>query len=118
MKAVALDNATPESWREVLTGLISSGLLVSTLREAPSSFEPDTPGKDSYRHRESGASEVLLASSRLLSLVHAGRPAFEELLSRLEPVDMVLVEGFASEASLIRLDLAALGVEETLRRIK
>jgi molybdopterin-guanine dinucleotide biosynthesis protein MobB len=118
MKAIALDHATPESWRAVLAGLTSSGLKVSTLREASSGFEPDIPGKDSYRHRESGASEVLLASSRLLSLIHAGRPSFNELLVRLETVDVVLIDGFSTESDLIRLDLAALGVEETLRRLK
>jgi molybdopterin-guanine dinucleotide biosynthesis protein B len=118
MKAVALDRATPESWRELLVGLTAAGLSVSTLRQAPSGFEPDIPGKDTYRHREAGASEVLLASSRLLSLIHAGGPAFAQLLERLEPVDLVLVEGFDAEPNLPRLDLSTLGAAEALRRLR
>jgi molybdopterin-guanine dinucleotide biosynthesis protein B len=81
--------------------LISRGLSVSTLKRAHHAFEIDKPGKDSFRHREAGASEVLIASSRRVALVQELRdspePALADLLRRLSPVDLVIVEGFKSE---------------------
>jgi molybdopterin-guanine dinucleotide biosynthesis protein B len=77
------------------------GLSVSTLKRAHHAFEIDQPGKDSFRHREAGASEVLIASSRRFALVHELRdepePSLAALLRRLSPVDLVLVEGFKNE---------------------
>jgi molybdopterin-guanine dinucleotide biosynthesis protein B len=81
--------------------LISRGLSVSTLKRAHHAFEIDKPGKDSFRHREAGAHEVLIASSRRVALVQELRdspePALADLLRRLSPVDLVIVEGFKSE---------------------
>jgi molybdopterin-guanine dinucleotide biosynthesis protein B len=61
----------------------------------------DQPGKDSYRHRHAGCSEVLVSSSRRWALVHelrgAPEPGFAELLERLSPCDLVLIEGFKRE---------------------
>ena len=74
------------------------GLTVSTVKHAHHSFDVDQPGKDSHRHRTAGASEVLLASGNRWALMHelrgAAEPPLEALLSRLSPVDLVLIEGY------------------------
>lgn len=77
--------------------LIARGLTVSTLKHAHHGFDLDQPGKDSFRHREAGAHEVLVASARRWALLHENAdamPDFAALLARLSPVDLVLVEGF------------------------
>jgi molybdopterin-guanine dinucleotide biosynthesis adapter protein len=78
------------------------GLTVSTLKHAHHAFEVDKPGKDSFAHREAGANEVLIASSRRWALIHELRnepePALPALLTRLAPVDIVIVEGFKNYA--------------------
>src|SRR5919112_5641695 len=78
------------------------GLTVSTLKHAHHAFEIDRPGKDSFVHREAGASEVLVASARRWALVHELReeaePRLADLLRRLSRVDLVIVEGFKTEA--------------------
>jgi molybdopterin-guanine dinucleotide biosynthesis adapter protein len=86
----------------LLTALIpllkGQGLLVSTIKHAHHAFDIDQPGKDSWRHREAGASEVMVASARRWALMHelrdAPEPTLEELVARMRPVDLVLVEGF------------------------
>ena len=74
------------------------GFSVSTVKHAHHSFDVDHPGKDSYRHRVAGAREVLLASRNRFALMHelAGEeePTLTELLAKLAPVDLVLVEGY------------------------
>ena len=61
----------------------------------------DVPGKDSWVHRQSGASEVLVSSTRRWALMHelrgAPEPRLQELLAKMAPVDLVLVEGFKRE---------------------
>lgn len=78
------------------------GLTVSTLKHAHHAFDVDQPGKDSYLHREAGASEVLVASARRFALMHELRgdeePSLAQLLRRLTPVDLVLVEGYKRDA--------------------
>ena len=81
----------------VLPLLRASGLSVSTIKHAHHGFDMDQPGKDSHRHRLAGAHEVLIASSRRWALLHesAGpEPNLPDLLTHLEQVDLVLVEGF------------------------
>jgi molybdopterin-guanine dinucleotide biosynthesis protein B len=88
----------------LIAGLVpllnQAGLAVSTIKHAHHGFDLDRPGKDSHRHREAGAREVLVASGRRWALLHELReepePALPQLLARLEPVDLVLVEGFKS----------------------
>ena len=74
------------------------GLTVSTIKHAHHGFDVDREGTDSFRHRESGATEVLLSSRKRWALMHENRGVEEleldELLTRLSPVDLVLVEGF------------------------
>ena len=84
----------------LVTEITSRGFSVSTLKHAHHRFDVDQPGKDSYRHREAGAKEVLLASGQRWALMHemrgAEEPALDDLLNKLSPVDVVLVEGFKS----------------------
>ena len=73
------------------------GLSVSTVKHAHHGFDMDRPGKDTYRHREAGAREVLVATGKRWALLHeveGDEPPLPELLTRLSPVDLVLVEGF------------------------
>lgn len=74
------------------------GLIVSTIKHAHHAFDVDQPGKDSFRHRMAGAQEVLLSSDTRWALMHELRGAEEaplsDLLARLSPADLVLVEGF------------------------
>jgi len=77
-------------------------LRVSTIKHAHHAFDIDVPGKDSYRHREAGAGEVLVASRQRWALMHELRgedePRLEALLAQLSPCDLVLVEGFKRDA--------------------
>ena len=77
---------------------VARGLRVSTIKHAHHTFDVDHEGKDSHRHRVAGASEVLLSSRNRWALMHELRqddePTLEELLARLSPVDLVLVEGY------------------------
>ena len=74
------------------------GLRVSLIKHAHHTFDVDHPGKDSYRHRQAGAAEVLVTSSRRWVLMHelrgAAEPSFEEQVKRLSPCDLLIVEGF------------------------
>jgi molybdopterin-guanine dinucleotide biosynthesis protein B len=71
------------------------------IKHAHHAFDVDVPGKDSWRHREAGAAEVLVASSNRWALMHelrgAAEPRLPELLSKLSAVDLVVVEGFTRE---------------------
>jgi molybdopterin-guanine dinucleotide biosynthesis adapter protein len=82
----------------LLPELVSRGLTVSTVKHAHHAFDIDQPGKDSWRHRQAGAREVMIASNRRWALMHELRdepePTLDELLRRLSPVDLVLVEGY------------------------
>lgn len=82
----------------LLRELIGRGLKVSTIKHAHHNLDVDRPGKDSFRHREAGASEVVLLSSNRWTLMHELRggpePTPEDLIDRMAPVDLVLVEGF------------------------
>lgn len=88
--------------RAVIAHLVAEGLRVSTIKHAHHDFDIDQPGKDSWEHRQAGATEVLIASGRRFALMHelrgAPEPDLEALLGRLGPADLVLVEGFKREA--------------------
>jgi molybdopterin-guanine dinucleotide biosynthesis adapter protein len=84
---------------EQLIPLLSArGLKVSLIKHAHHAFDVDTPGKDSYRHRHAGCSEVLVTSSRRWVLMHelrgAAEPDLNQQLMHLSPCDLVLIEGF------------------------
>ncbi len=85
----------------VIPHLLGKGVRVSVIKHAHHSFDVDVPGKDSWVHRQSGASEVLVSSGKRWALMHELRGAPErrlpELLKKMSPVDLVIVEGFKSE---------------------
>jgi molybdopterin-guanine dinucleotide biosynthesis protein B len=78
--------------------LTAAGYRVSTVKHAHHEVDLDQPGKDTWRHREAGASEVVLATARRWAVIHELRgepePPLGDLLARMSPVDLVLVEGF------------------------
>ena len=85
----------------LVTEITGRGFTVSTVKHAHHSFDVDHEGRDSYRHRAAGAREVLLSSGQRWALMHELRGAPEvpltELLEKLSPVDLVLIEGFKAE---------------------
>lgn len=87
---------------KVIPVLVGRGLKVATIKHAHHDFDIDRPGKDSWLHRQAGASEVVVASSRRWALVHELRddpePPLAELLAKLGPADLVLIEGFKRHA--------------------
>jgi molybdopterin-guanine dinucleotide biosynthesis protein B len=94
--------------------LVARGLAVSTLKHAHHGFDIDYPGKDSHSHRMAGATEVMVGSAARFALVHelrgAAEPTLKDLLARMSPVDLVVVEGYKA-ASIPKLEVyrAAVG---------
>ena len=82
--------------------IIGRGYTVSTLKHAHHTFDVDHPGKDSHRHRIAGASQVLLASTERWALMNEHRgtqePSLPELLAKLDPVDLILIEGWKRDS--------------------
>ena len=82
----------------LLPELRRRGLTVSTIKHAHHGFDLDHSGKDSFRHREAGAKEVMLVADARWALMHeigdASKPPLEDLVRRMAPVDFVLIEGF------------------------
>jgi molybdopterin-guanine dinucleotide biosynthesis protein B len=80
---------------------VQRGLKVSLIKHAHHTFDVDQPGKDSFRHRHAGCTEVLVTSSRRWALMHelrgAPEPTLKEQIERLSPCDLLLVEGFKHE---------------------
>jgi molybdopterin-guanine dinucleotide biosynthesis protein B len=85
----------------IIPHFLKEGLRVSVIKHAHHSFDVDVPGKDSWVHRQSGAVEVLVSSGQRWALMHelrgAAEPRLPELLKKMSPVDLVVVEGFKSE---------------------
>ena len=82
----------------LIPDIITRGLTVSTVKHAHHAFDVDQPGKDSHTHRLAGATEVLVASQRRFALIHELRqesePRLPDLLAKLAPVDLVIIEGY------------------------
>lgn len=85
----------------VIPYLLGRGLRVSVIKHAHHDFDVDVPGKDSWVHRQSGATEVLVSSTRRWAMMHelrgASEPQLPELLGKMARVDLVVVEGFKRE---------------------
>ena len=96
---------------------VKRGLRVSLLKHAHHTFDVDQPGKDSYRHRHAGCQEVLISSSRRWALLHelrgAPEPGLAELIERVSPCDLLLVEGFKRE-NVPKLEVYRASVGEAL----
>jgi len=86
----------------VIPHLRRHGLSVSVIKHAHHKFDVDVPGKDSWRHREAGAEEVLVSSGNRWALMHELRgerePHLPELLQKLSRVDLVIIEGYKTES--------------------
>ncbi|MFY7780315.1 MAG: molybdopterin-guanine dinucleotide biosynthesis protein B [Tagaea sp.] len=87
---------------KLLPALVAKGVRVSTMKHAHHEFDVDKPGKDSWVHRQAGATEVAIVSANRYAVVHelrgAPEPTIEDLLPRLAPVDLLLIEGFKRHA--------------------
>lgn len=85
----------------LVTEFTDRGISVSTIKHAHHAFDVDQPGKDSFRHRVAGAREVVLASAYRFAIMHelrdADEPSLDDLLSKMAPVDLVLIEGYKTE---------------------
>jgi molybdopterin-guanine dinucleotide biosynthesis protein B len=85
----------------VIPYLRQQGLRISVIKHAHHDFDVDIPGKDSWVHRQSGAEEVLVSSANRWVLMHELRgveePKLPELLQKMSPVDLVVIEGFKSQ---------------------
>jgi len=83
---------------KLIPEFVERGFKVSTLKHAHHNFDIDKPGKDSFEHRQAGASEVMISASNRWALMHENKddaePDLEQLLTRMSPVDLLLVEGF------------------------
>ena len=105
MKVIGLAGWSGAGKTTLLTRIIpqflSEGLRVSVIKPAHHNFDVDVPGKDSWIHRQSGATEVLVSSGARWALMHelrgATEPRLPELLAKMSRVDLVIVEGFKSE---------------------
>lgn len=99
---VAYSGSGKTTLLEKLIPLITGrGFKVSVIKHAHHGFDIDRPGKDTYRHREAGAGEVMISTGQRWALMHENRgesePSLEELVGRLSPCDLVLIEGFKEE---------------------
>ena len=81
---------------------VQHGLKVSLIKHTHHGFDMDRPGKDSWRHREAGAQEVMLLSDQRWVLLHERQtaseptPMLDDMLRHLSPCDLVILEGFKS----------------------
>ena len=83
----------------VIPHLVAASLDVATVKHAHHRFDMDRPGKDSYRHRAAGARQTLVVSdTRWALLTEEAQPPLADLIGRLAPADIVLVEGYRGEA--------------------
>jgi molybdopterin-guanine dinucleotide biosynthesis adapter protein len=105
MKVIGLAGWSGAGKTTLLTRAIpqlqKQGLRVSVIKHAHHAFDVDVPGKDSWKHREAGAAEVLVSSSQRWALMRelrgAAEPRLPELLAKMSRVDLVVVEGFKRE---------------------
>jgi molybdopterin-guanine dinucleotide biosynthesis protein B len=105
MKVIGLAGWSGAGKTTLLTRLIphfiAEDLRVSVIKHAHHEFDVDVPGKDSWIHRQSGAAEVLVSSTQRWALMHelrgAREPKLAELLAKMSPVDLVVIEGFKRE---------------------
>ena len=105
MKVIGLAGWSGSGKTTLLTRLIpvlrEQGLRVSVIKHAHHKFDVDVPGKDSWRHREAGAEEVLVSSANRWAMMHELRgqrePRLPELLKKMSRVDLVVIEGYKSE---------------------
>ena len=86
---------------DLVSELSSRGLTVSTMMGADGAAAIDRPGKDSYRHRDAGAEEVMVTSAQRWALIHGGGTTEQDPLARMAAVDVVITEGMDCEGYLM-----------------
>ena len=105
MRIIGLAGWSGSGKTTLVTGVIPvltrRGLKIATVKHAHHEFDTDQPGKDSWLHRRAGASEVAIVSSRRWAIMHElgndPEPPLADILTKLSPVDLVIVEGFKRE---------------------
>jgi molybdopterin-guanine dinucleotide biosynthesis protein B len=94
---------------KLIPRLIARGVSVSTLKHAHHGFDMDQPGKDSFMHRAAGATEVIISSAKRWALLHELREEPEwnlsDLVAKLSPVDLILVEGFKRDRQVPKVEV-------------
>jgi molybdopterin-guanine dinucleotide biosynthesis protein B len=103
MGIIGYKNAGKTSLVErLVTEITGRGYSVSTVKHAHHAFDLDQPGKDTFRHRAAGARQVMLATGArwvlMSELRDTAEPPLADLLARLDPVDLVLVEGYKRDS--------------------
>ncbi|MGA0541336.1 molybdopterin-guanine dinucleotide biosynthesis protein B [Neotabrizicola sp. VNH66] len=86
---------------QLVAEITGRGFTVSTVKHAHHDVDLDQPGKDTFRHRQAGAQEVVLSTGRRMVLMREHRgaePPLAEVLARLAPVDLVLIEGYKRDS--------------------
>ena len=86
----------------LVTEFTARGYRISTIKHAHHDFDIDKVGADSFRHRQAGAHEVAIVSGTRYAIMHelrgAPEPEFDEIIARLAPCDLILIEGYKREA--------------------
>ncbi len=86
----------------LVSTFVGRGLRVSTVKHAHHEFDIDKQGTDSFRHRSAGATEVALVSGYRWAMMHelrdAPEPQMEDIMARLSPCDLVIIEGYKSQS--------------------
>jgi molybdopterin-guanine dinucleotide biosynthesis protein B len=119
MKAIGIIGYSNSGKTTLIERLIplfrARGLSVSAIKNAHHGFDMDRPGKDSFRYREAGAGQVLIATAlrwAMLTETPARPASLEELLALLAPCDLVIIEGFKSEGHVPRIEVRRAGQSE------
>jgi len=100
----------------LLPHLTKMNIKVSTLKHAHENFDIDKPRKDSYKHREAGAQEVLISSNKRFALIHEYKNneiSLNELIKKLSPVDLILVEGWKNE-NILKIEIFRKNLDKPL----
>lgn len=100
----------------LVAAFVARGLKVSTVKHAHHAFDIDKEGTDSFRHRAAGAGEVAIVSGHRWALTHELRdeaePKLEDILARLSPCDLVIVEGYKRGAH-AKIELRRTGAKDS-----
>jgi molybdopterin-guanine dinucleotide biosynthesis adapter protein len=86
---------------KLVANLVARGYRIATIKHAHHAFDIDHQARDSWRHRNAGASEVAIVSSKRWAIIHEleheQEPPFLDVLAKLAPCDLVIVEGYKRE---------------------
>jgi molybdopterin-guanine dinucleotide biosynthesis adapter protein len=100
----------------LVAALVAQGYRIATIKHAHHAFDIDHEGRDSFRHRKAGASQVAVVSSKRWALIHEleneAEPPLDEVLSRLSPCDLVIIEGYKREGH-DKIEVRRSGARET-----